>query len=349
MIEIRTCARLHLGLLDHSGEYGRLYGSIGLSINQPQLMLKAEPADSLIVEGLEVERVKTYARRFVEKYGAPSGARLNLASGIPAHVGLGSGTQIALAVGTAMARLAHLRLTVEELALVAGRGARSGIGIATFQRGGFVLDGGHRISESAAGPERRADRNHVPPILFHHSVPKSWFFIVCVPGTGQGISGERESKAFSLLPEAGSARVEKMSRVLMMKMLPALVEEDIESFGHALTLIQQMVGDCFASVQGGRYSNPLSEKIIDFLLGNGAVGAGQSSWGPAVYGLVHGRESARRLTQQVRSLLAGLGNGHVLCVQPRNRGAQVRIAGLEDTNPLRLCTLRDQNTADADR
>jgi beta-ribofuranosylaminobenzene 5'-phosphate synthase len=330
MIEVRTCARLHLGLLDNNGELGRLYGSIGLAVNHPQLLLRAEPAESLVVEGLEPERVTTYAHRFLRRYGAPSGARLNLVAGIPAHVGLGSGTQIALAVGAALARLAGLRLSTEEIALAAGRGVRSGIGIATFQHGGFVLDGGHRTSTLSASSEElqagQPENNQVPPILFQQSVPRDWFFVIAIP-TGQGISGERENSAFSHLPEAAPELAEKVSRLLLMKMLPALVEKDIVSFGQALTRIQQIVGDCFAAVQGGRYSNPLSEQLIEFLLKRGAVGAGQSSWGPAVYGLVEGKALARQVTKEVQVFLRNLGTGQVLCVQPRNRGAQIR--GLE--------------------
>jgi beta-ribofuranosylaminobenzene 5'-phosphate synthase len=329
MIEVRTCARLHLGLLDNNGGHGRLYGSIGLAINQPQLVLKAEHLESLVVEGLETERVTAYAERFIRRYGVPAGACLNLSTGIPAHVGLGSGTQIALAVGTALARLGGLHLSAEEIALATGRGLRSGIGIATFQHGGFVLDGGHRISSSPANDsqeikDRQPEKNRVPPILFHHPVPKDWYFVTVIPGTGQGISGERENSVFSHLPGAAPELAEKVSRLLLMKMLPALVEKDIVSFGQALTGIQQIVGDCFAVVQGGRYSNPLSEKLIEFLLKSGAVGAGQSSWGPAVYGLIEGQAFARKLTNDVQAFLDTLGTGKVLCVQPRNRGAQVR-------------------------
>jgi beta-RFAP synthase len=326
MIEVRTCARLHLGLLDNNGGHGRLYGSIGLAVNQPQLLLRAEPSEGLIVEGLEADRVTAYAERFIRRYGIHFGARLNLSAGIPAHVGLGSGTQIALAVGTVLARMAGLRLSTEEIALAAGRGLRSGIGIATFQHGGFVLDGGHRISSgsSAESQARQPGKDRVPPILFQHPVPKDWYFVTAIPGTGQGISGERENSAFSHLPEAAPEVAERISRILLMQMLPALLEKDIVSFGQALTHIQQMVGDCFAAVQGGRYSNPLSEQLIELLLKKGAVGAGQSSWGPAVYGLVLGRVAARRLTEEVQAFLSNAGNGRVLFMQPQNRGAQVQ-------------------------
>ena len=329
MIEVKTCARFHLGLLDNNGEMGRVYGSIGLAVNYPRLVLRAETAERLLVEGPETERVTTYAQRFVHRYGFPAGAHLNLLSSIPPHVGLGSGTQLALAVGTALARLAGQRLSIGEIALAVGRGVHSGIGISTFRYGGFVLDGGHRILSSQPdsamvnGLARQIEKNRIPPILFKHPMPKDWYFVTAIPRTDPGFSGEKENNAFLRLPQAPSHLVEKISRVLLIKMLPALVEKDIVNFGQALTSIQRMVGDCFAAVQGGRFANPLSERLVDFLLDRGAAGIGQSSWGPTVYGLVEGKEKARQLVQEVQSFIAGLGGGQAFYVQPQNRGAQV--------------------------
>jgi beta-ribofuranosylaminobenzene 5'-phosphate synthase len=191
MIEVKTCARLHLGLLDNNGEHGRLYGSIGLAVNHPSLILRAESSDDLVVEGLETERVTAYAQRFIQRYGRPAGAHLNLLTSIPVHVGLGSGTQIALAVGTALARLAGFDLSTQEIALAEARGARSGIGIAAFQHGGFVLDGGHRVSTGI--PEGHVEHNRVPPIIFRYPVPRDWNFVTVIPGLEfcDGNSGER--------------------------------------------------------------------------------------------------------------------------------------------------------------
>jgi beta-ribofuranosylaminobenzene 5'-phosphate synthase len=330
MIEVRTSARLHLGLLDNNGEQGRVYGSIGLAVNRPQLILRAETADSLQVEGLETERVAAYARRFIDRYQLPEGVHLTMTAGIPAHVGLGSGTQIALAVGSALARLTDLQLDTQEIALTLGRGLHSGVGIAAFQHGGFVLDGGHRIRSSLPGSPagiirtRDTEIDRIPPLLFQHSVPKDWIFIVAVPKSDPGFSGDREHCALMQLPDAPSSLVEKISRLLLMKMLPALMEKDIANFGQALTGIQCMIGDCFAPVQGGRYASPVLEKVVGFFLEKGAAGAGQSSWGPAVYGLVNGKARALRLENEVRLFLAGLGGGDVFCAQPRNRGAQIR-------------------------
>lgn len=330
MIEVKTFARLHLGLLDNNGEQGRLYGSIGLAVSHPRLLLKANAADSLIIEGPEKERVTTFAQRFINCYDLKTGAHLNLLAGIPPHVGLGSGTQLALAIGTALARLAGLHLSIQDIALAVGRGAHSGIGISTFRYGGFVLDGGHKIvskpndSSTSDNQTGEVEKNHIPPVLFRHSMPKDWIFVTVIPATRHGFNGEKENKAFQQLPQAPASLVEKISRVLLIRMLPALVEKDIANFGRALTDIQCMVGDCFAAVQGGRFADPVSEKVVAFLLDKGAAGIGQSSWGPTVYGLVKGKAKARQLAREVHMFLDGLGGGQVLCVQPQNRGAQVR-------------------------
>ena len=331
MIEVRTCARLHLGLLDNNGELGRLYGSVGLAVDRPKLVLRAAKAKALRVEGLERRRVATYARRFMRRYGFPSGADLNLTSHIPAHVGLGSGTQLALAVGAALARLSGSRLSVREIALAVGRGAHSGIGISTFQHGGFVLDGGHRVlsgtvgSGSKTGLSRTAEKNHVPPVLFHHAVPRNWFFVIVIPRTPKGLNGKKEDNAFIKLPQAPSELVEKISRELLIRMLPALVEKDIVNFGKALTGIQCMVGDCFASIQGGRFANPVSEKTVDFMMDHGAAGIGQSSWGPTVYGLIRGKDEAQKLLKQTQAYLDTLGGGEAFLVRPQNRGARISV------------------------
>jgi beta-ribofuranosylaminobenzene 5'-phosphate synthase len=329
MLEVRTCARLHLGLLDNNGGQGRLYGSIGVAVDAPNFILEAESAPALVVEGLESERVLDYARRFLSFYGLSTGARLKTAASIPAHVGLGSGTQLGLAVGSLLAKLNGLRLAVSDIALAVGRGQHSGIGIATFQHGGFVLDGGRRLAVSpsdhmSANTSRQfAEKNRIPPVLFKKPMPRNWYFVVVIPTAEAGLCGAKEKGAFQQLPIAPESVVEKISWILLMKMLPALVEEDIASFGQALTSIQYRVGDCFSSVQGGRFASPLLEKLVEFLLEKGAAGAGQSSWGPAIYGLVEGKAKAQRLAEEAQAFINNLGGGQSYYVQPYNRGARV--------------------------
>jgi predicted sugar kinase len=107
---------------------------------------------------------------------------------------------------------------------------------------------------------------------------------------------------------------------VLTSLLPALVDRDVEEFGAALTRIQELVGDAFASVQGGRF-HPRAGALVEALLRSGAAGAGQSSWGPAVYGIVgdeaSGRELAERIAQDVGD------EGSVELVAFDNRGALV--------------------------
>jgi beta-ribofuranosylaminobenzene 5'-phosphate synthase len=320
-VTVKTPARLHFGILDTNGELGRIYGSIGVAIQHPTVELEAQTAGRLTVEGLEQERVERYARRFLEQVPLPFSAHLTLKSSIPSHVGLGSGTQLALAVGRALARLAGLEMSTVEIAALMGRGVHSGIGTAAFQAGGFILDGGHLLG---TGPlPGSAIKQSIPPVIFQHPFPEAWRFVIAIPQASPGISGETEKRAFNTLPKTPSSLAEKISRLVMMKMLPSVIDQDILNFGAALTGIQRLVGDSFAEVQGGRFANTLSDRIISFFLDQRACGAGQSSWGPAVYALVDGPSAAARLEEQTQEFLQSLGGGTTFAAPANNHGAQV--------------------------
>ncbi len=319
---IETPARLHLGLIDMNGNLGRMYGSLGVAIDRPNVVLEAELLPSgaeggaVQVEGLEAERVDAMARRFQQHYPCRAPVRLRLKGGIPPHVGLGSGTQLALAVGAVLARLAGADLEPPAIAEAMGRGTHSGVGIAAFQGGGFILDGGHAL----AGADHKA-----PPVLVQRPFPEAWRWVVVVPGAPPGISGASEDHAFQTLPPAPQGLVEQVCRRLVMQLLPALIEQDIISFGEALTAIQQLVGDSFAAIQGGRYANTLSSDLIAYLLARGAHGAGQSSWGPAVYALARDDRHAASLLESAQDYLAHSGHGEAHLARAASHGAQIRV------------------------
>ncbi|HEX9117301.1 MAG TPA: GHMP kinase, partial [Anaerolineae bacterium] len=83
-VRVEASARLHLGLLDLNGELGRLYGSLGVAIDRPRLVLNARLLTAgaagapLVVEGCEAERVADYARRFLACYSLPGPLHLRL-------------------------------------------------------------------------------------------------------------------------------------------------------------------------------------------------------------------------------------------------------------------------------
>jgi beta-RFAP synthase len=293
---IEAAARLHFGVLDLRGSLGRRFGGLGAAIPRPSLLLEAGAADTLSVTGLEAERVEEFARRFLGHHGVAGGASLELHRAIPRHSGLGSGTQLGLAVARALAELHHLPSDPLSLAQAVSRGRRSAIGTYSFAYGGFILEGGHR-------PQERT----VAPLLGRYDVPESWRCVVAVPPGEPGLSGEAESTAFERLPAPPERDPERVAHLVLMQLLPALVEGDLAGFGSALTAIQQVTGAWFAPSQGGIFAPGLGPELIERMAGWGALGVGQSSWGPAVYGLVEGDERGRALAERVAGFLAGRG------------------------------------------
>jgi beta-ribofuranosylaminobenzene 5'-phosphate synthase len=310
-VRVKTPARLHLGILDLNGDLGRYFGSIGVAIQWPNVAVEATRAAAWQVEGAEQERVWEVIEQFCQYYPFSGAAHIRVRESIPAHVGLGSGTQLTLAIGVAVARLYGLQIPLQEMARHLGRGIRSRIGVAAFQGGGFVVDGGVAVEGEG-----------IPPLLLRHPFPEGWFFVVVTPEPERkGFSGLDEAQAFQALPPPPAETVGRICRLLVMKMLPALMERRIADFGVAMTEIQRLVGDCFAPKQsGGRFAIPLSGQVIEYMLQHGAYGAGQSSWGPTVYALVEGEQEAHRLVEDVRHFLRQHGTGIVFPVAADNRG-----------------------------
>jgi beta-RFAP synthase len=136
-----------------------------------------------------------------------------------------------------------------------------------------------------------------------------------------GLSGEMEDEAFqNISPSREQAAA--ISHTVLMALLPALAEGQLAEFGAALTQVQRLVGECFSPVQGDRFANPLSAELIERMLEWGAAGAGQSSWGPTVYGLVEGEDQGHSLKAYVQTMLDG--RGEVNLVTFDNDGVQVQ-------------------------
>jgi beta-RFAP synthase len=308
LVRVAAPARLHLGMLAVAGNGARRFGGLGVSVDRPAVVLEARPADELSADGADAERALLFAQRCRDALGLSGGAHLRVLEAIPQHVGLGSGTKLALAVAQALVALDGRDIDAPALAQAAGRAARSAVGMWTFALGGLVVEGGVR-----RGAERPA------PLLAHHRMPDEWRAVLVVPEADQGLSGMAEEEAFQRLVPSAERSAAIAQRVLT-SLLPALVERDLDEFGAALTDVQQLVGDAFADVQGGRF-HPRAAALVEELLRAGAAGAGQSSWGPAVYGVVGGESAGRELARRMERVLDG--EGTVELVTFDNRGARV--------------------------
>ena len=311
---VEAGARLHFGVLDLRGALGRRFGGLGAAIPSPSLLLEVSSQDGISAEGPDAERAAAFARRFLEAHGLTGGARLVVHRQIPAHSGLGSGTQLGLSVARGLAELHGLPTGPTELARAVARAQRSAIGTWAFALGGFIVEGGRRPGEDG-----------VAPLIGRYEIPGGWRCVVAVPPGSPGLSGEAEAAAFERLPPPAESDVQKVSHLVLMQLLPALVEDDLPSFGQALSAIQRITGAWFASQQGGVFAPGVGETLIGRMAEWGAAGVGQSSWGPAVYGLVEGPEAGRALAQRCREFLGE--NGRVFQGGFARSGAKVRRGG----------------------
>ncbi|WP_290811384.1 beta-ribofuranosylaminobenzene 5'-phosphate synthase family protein [Halovivax sp.] len=281
MVTVSAGARLHVGFCNLSLAHDRLYGGIGVGLAEPRVRVAAEPAEAVVADDDDVRR---YAERAVDVLDVP-GVSVALETRLPRHVGLGSGTQLALAVYAATARAHGVDPAVREHAPSLGRGGRSGVGVATFEAGGFVVDAGHPSSRFTTRPPATGDWT-VPPAVARHELPTDWRFLVALPEAEPGRSGDEEDASIRSVIEAADPTVsDRIAGVLARKLLPAAAAGRLEPFGEAVERIDRLNGTWYADAQGGLYRPPAGE-LVDALASCPVLaGVGQSSWGPAVYGL----------------------------------------------------------------
>lgn len=308
-VEVACTARLHLGFLDLNGGLGRRFGSIGLALDAPATRLSLRVARQTSVTGPERERAAQFLAIMTDSLHVPGAHALHVEHAIPSHAGLGSGTQLALAVASAVRCLHGLTRDVRGDAARLGRGARSGIGVGLFMHGGLVVDGGVA-----------ADTRAPPPLLAHAAVPESWRVLLLLDPAREGLSGQQERRAFAALPPISQAAAAEICRLTLMQVLPGVLEDELGGFGAAITRIQVILGDHFRPAQGGRFTSSAVAATLEMLAAAGATGIGQSSWGPTGFAFVRGDAEASRLAELARPVSPGI---KIAVGRVRNHGADI--------------------------
>jgi beta-RFAP synthase len=312
-VEVYAPARLHLGFLDLNGGLGRRFGSLGLTIDGIGTRLTVlREAASNPREG-EPDRAQRILDALTAGHFAVLGPlALSVEAAIPEHVGLGSGTQLGLAVAAGVAALAGESVSARALAPLVERGARSGIGIGAFETGGFLVDGGKAAGDAPA------------PIIARASFPAEWRVILIFDGQGRGLSGPAEIAAFQALPPFPEAMAAQLCRLTLLRLLPGLGEADFPAVADSIGEIGARLGDYFAPVQGGRYASPRVATVLEWLRGGGFSGTGQSSWGPTGFVFVADRLEAQSLQSELARRFGTSGALSFLVCAGRNRGAEIR-------------------------
>ncbi|MEY4413104.1 MAG: beta-ribofuranosylaminobenzene 5-phosphate synthase MptG [Pseudomonadota bacterium] len=331
-VEIEAAGRLHLGFLDPAATLGRRYGSIGLVIDDPVVRLRLRPAErdtvllapalaadeaALAADGAaDVCRLQTWLERLRAASGLRTPVAVELVTRLPAHAGFGSGTQLALALARGFALVHGLAVDTPTLARWVGRGLRSGVGIAGFDQGGLLVDGG-------PAPDGRP-----APLLARLDLPADWRVLVVGDPRLAGLSGQREVQAIGQLPPMPAANAAEICHRVLMQLLPSAAQQDFPSFAEAITVIQARLGAHFAPAQAGSaYTSAAVGRLLEALRAEAGAGIGQSSWGPTGFAFfpdaVQARaalaavEQAGRLDPALRLDLVGA----------RNHGARWQPAG----------------------
>ena len=304
-VQVTTAGRLHLGFLDLNGDLGRRFGSIGLAVDAFLTRVELREASSLEVLGEERERGAGIARRVAESLGLEARGRLSISNAIPAHAGLGSGTQLALAVAAALRRSAGLPLDTRGDARLLDRGARSGVGVALFERGGLAVDAG------------RGSLTQTPPVIAQLSFPKDWRVLLILDLRIAGAHGEAEKRAFARLSRFPAEGASEICRRTLMQILAGAAEADLAAFGDGVAAVQEIVGDYFAQAQGGgRFASASVGEAAARLKALGASGIGQSSWGPTGFAFASDPDQAQFLARRARAEC--------------DEGVEIRICGARD-------------------
>jgi beta-ribofuranosylaminobenzene 5'-phosphate synthase len=310
-VTVTTTARLHFGFLDPSGQSAYPFGSFGLSLDGPSTRVTLARAAAFAVSGPESKRAMRYLKAIAESCSVAQSYRLHVHHAIPPHAGLGSGTQLALAVGSAFAAAEGFTLSPQEIAKRLGRGARSGIGIATFEAGGAVLDSGPRDGA-------------LPELVARVPFPKGWRVLLIFDPEAKGLDGAGEVAAFEALPALPDTEANALRTRIMECALPALERSDFAAFCAEVGHLQDVMGAYFAPLQGGAYTSPHVADLLARLRGQGVTGLGQSSWGPTGFAFAPSAEAGETLlaAAKARAQYDGL---RFTLAQGRNQGAEIAI------------------------
>ena len=320
-VTVESAARLHLGFYNIMSE-NIAYGSLGVAINYPKVKVSVLRSGKVRVENkTSMKYVEEQAYRVINMLG-PYNVKVVVKDAVPRHVGLGSTTQLMLSVGQGINIVHNLHYTVKELAVKLRRGIVSGIGIAAFEKGGFIVDSGRRVKGETIEPPKTVEE--LPQIIFRKNIPRNWLFLVIIPKGIHGLS-EREEKTILATPEPAQKGIQmELWKTMLTHLLPSLARNDIAEFGKAITKIQILTGSYFAKYQGGIFCCEETEYAINSMLKHGALGAGQSSWGPTAYGIVLGLRKARRVMERTRKDMERKGyEAEYYIVNVRNNGAKV--------------------------
>jgi len=301
----------------------RAFGGVGVMIDRPGVALTMtlanpprtdtgrgcdDPSRRFTATGPLAERAVAFARMCADAWrldgDAACSIELTMVPG--SHAGLGSGTQLALAVAAGMWQLfgppredaaaGPRRFSAAEAVMLAravGRGRRSCVGVYGFSGGGLIVEGGRCLPLHGAGDDDRA--RPFSPLLARVVLPEAWRCVVFGLRDEVGLHGDEEKRAFATLPPVPREIAAELARIALVALLPAAVDGNFAEFSQALFEYGLLAGKPFEPVSAALPYARSTARLIDSLRSWGVRGCGQSSWGPTVLACCGSPEEADAL------------------------------------------------------
>ena len=271
-VRIRTGSRLHFGLLDTV----RPFGGVGVMTTNPETEVIVSSADEFHCTGRFRPRIEAIVKKVGQRMGLTElpACRGEVVNAAPSHCGLGSGTQLSLAIAEGICCRQECEVDQPTLAFeLAGRGRRSVVGTHGYWQGGLIYES----SKEVVGSDFKS-------IMECVSLPLTWRVAVLRPTDhGVSVSGEQERQRFAELLPASEEVGTELRRLICEEILPAATQADFRRFATSTTDYNELSGQLFAGVQGGPYNGIAVSRVIHWLREFGVLGYGQSSWGPGVF------------------------------------------------------------------
>jgi beta-ribofuranosylaminobenzene 5'-phosphate synthase len=313
-VQVRAPCRLHFGMFGFGYACRAQFGGVGVMVEPPSVNVRISPASCFTARGSVMQRQRTQhvVARLATQWELRSLPACEVVVSSPRdHTGLGVGTQLSLAITAGLRRFLKLgELSTEDLAVAAGRGARSAVGTHGFLHGGLIVDAGKKSIDELGKLAARA------------TLPEEWRFVLICPVGEQGLAGEGELLAFERLPPVSDEITRELWAITTGHMLPALANRDCGAFGQAVFQFGRRAGDCFSAVQEGPFASDAIARLVASIRAFGVTGIGQSSWGPTVYAITSSDEEAKRLIDWMRDR-SGSSEYEITVARPNNCGATV--------------------------
>ena len=311
IIQIISPARLHFGFLEINSNQGdNLLGGIGLSIDKFHTKISMKRNVKIKVKGKSLNKASLFLNTFCRKIKLKPNFFLNIEKMSPQHIGLGSGTQLALSIGKAISDLNNLNLKIEKIGKILNRNYRSNVGLINFKYGGFLID--LKIKNKFF--------TNIDKVFF----PEDWK-IILIKDSKQGLHGKNEIDAFKKTKKFPKINNVRLTDLVLLKIYPSLIENNFNEFSKAITKLQNIMGNYFNVLQGGVFSSQAVSGVLSFLEKENIIGYGQTSWGPIGFAFFPNIKKAEQMKTKLKKRFSSCNNLEFIICSGKNSGADIQF------------------------